>query len=332
MTHIPWADISNFHNVRKMFAALPELTDDAATYRAKVKLHGTNGGVQVNSAGTISVSSRSSLISVKNDNAGFARWVDSVDPELWRRNSPDVPNTEFVIYGEWCGPGVQKGVAINEIPKRCFAVFAARETGERERFIYEPEELEKLVSGIPDAYVLPWFNDGGEFAVCWRAPSDELKLVLDRINANVLGVEMCDPWVEKQFGVKGTGEGLVFYPLGDCSYSRYEHLTFKAKGEKHQVVAHTKPAQLDPTIANSASTFAELVLPEPRLEQGARAVNDGQLDCQMKNVGAFLKWIAADLKKETASELEVSGLSEEVAIKACATRARAWYIAQAKKL
>ena len=76
-THIRWGKIGLLHNVVR---TLNILHDDhgqplpAVRYRAKVKLHGANAGVQVTPDGLLA-QSRSRLLTPGDDRKGFARWV-----------------------------------------------------------------------------------------------------------------------------------------------------------------------------------------------------------------------------------------------------------------
>lgn len=337
--HIAWTEIQSFYNVRKALKQFPELMKgkSTVTYRAKVKLHGTNAGVVINPNGEVTAISRTTVLTGTSDNAGFAKWVEARKVEFASFSSD---KATVVIFGEWCGPGIQKGVAVNQLKDRMFAVFALRlvnpspDLEPLEDFIAEPLALEGIARGIPGVHVIPWFNTGEEFQIDWNESAEALQPALDRINAHVLHVEELDPWMASQFGVRGVGEGLVFYPINadHIGYENFSNLCFKAKGEKHQVVAHTAPVQADPSIAANASAFAEMVVTPARLDQGVRAVNGGEVAFNQKNIGAFLGWINADVTKETTAELEASGLDLKTALKACGDRARAWYVAEMKKL
>lgn len=339
MAHVNWTEIESFYNVRKTVAHYPHLLQgqSTVTYRAKVKLHGTNAGVVISPSGEVTAISRTAVITPSSDNAGFAKWVEARKAEFATFASD---KATVVIFGEWCGPGIQKGVAVTQLKERIFAVFALRlvepsaELAPLEDLIAEPLALEGIARVVPGAYVIPWFNSGEEFKVDWNETADALQPTLDRINAHVSHVEECDPWMASQFGIRGTGEGLVFYPIDaqHLGYENFSNLCFKAKGEKHKVVAKTKPAQADPTVAAGLADFAEMVVTPARLEQGCRAVNGGELQFDPKNIGAFLAWINQDVIKETTAELEASGLEQKAAVKACSDRARAWYVAEMKKL
>jgi hypothetical protein len=361
MPFIPWPEIEAFHNVRKYTApdAHPEILNGnpVVSYRCKCKLHGTNAAVQVAADGTLTPQSRESLLSLEKDNAGFARWVAATDVMLPKLGAPHYWNNwdnarGHIIFGEWIGPGIQKGVAVSSIPQKTFAIFAARPLDDSDRIIVEPEELRELVSGFkmppgPEAfpiYVLPWYTrpvahgtDTCVYAqvnVDWSASSEELTKITEEINKWVMEVEANDPWVEETFGIRGTGEGLVFYPRSPehLKYTDFANLCFKAKGEAHKNIKTAAPAQVSPEIAASVEAFAELVLTQARLEQGASkvALTPGIYD--LKQTGKFVSWIIGDVEKETQDELAASGLTFKQVQKAISDKARAWYITKAKAL
>ncbi len=319
--------MSIFHNVRKLFESLRPEGDHAVKYRAKVKLHGSCAAIQKLADGTIECQSRTTILTPADDLAGFARWVEDSKTEWSKRLAPGQ-----VVFGEWCGPGVLKHMdtAVSAIPQKIFAVFAALDAlhPDGPRLIVEPDALAfKVPPGV--AHVLPW-HDGSEIEVDWLAAPEALELVTQRINALVDAVETCDPWIKSIFGVVGTGEGLVFYPQGQATLYDTALRMFKAKGEAHRVVKAKVAAQVNPDVAANLEAFAEMVLPEARLEQGAAATTpDGAPKrFDTKRVGAFLGWISKDVEKETKGELAASGLDPKQAAKAVTDRARKWYLAK----
>jgi hypothetical protein len=339
MTFIAWPEIELFHNIRKFIRVDPtewwktrELLSGTSTvtYRAKVKLHGTNAAVQVHMDGTVICQSRESIITPEKDNAGFARWVMS-NKEAWHEAMG------FIIYGEWIGPGIQKNVAVSQIPKKAFAVFAARLLDGSDTLVTEPGQLIGLVEHIPDVYVLPWYawenSPPKSIDIDWKQSDEELSKTIAPINDWVLAIEANDPWVETVFGVKGTGEGLVFYPNSTphLGFEHFTNLCFKAKGEKHKNIATAKPVQVSAEVAASLDAFVSMVLTEARLEQGTTKVSaDGALTWDMKNTGKFVTWVSADVEKETQDELAASGLTWKEVQKPIADKARAWYLTKAK--
>ncbi len=363
MKFMPWPEIEGFHNIRKFIRVDPgewwhkrELLagTSVVSYKAKVKLHGTNAAVRIDMNGNVTAQSRTNIITPENDNAGFARWVKANEEE-WKKTATvptkDNPADHYlnmVFFGEWIGPGIQKGVAVSEIPKKCFAVFAMKMLGKNEEEIFfevDPSRIAMYLgkSGIkfacaeeanlPDVYILPWYEKSID--IDWKQSDEELSKTIAPINDWVMAIEANDPWVEATFGVKGTGEGLVFYPMSDAHKNNFEHFTnlcFKAKGEKHKNIATAKPVQVSAEAAASIDAFVGMVLTEARLEQGATKVSaEGALTYDMKNTGKFVNWVSADVEKETQDELAASGLTWKEVQKPIADKARSWYLTQAKK-
>lgn len=357
MAFIAWPEIEAFHHIRKFLRIDPTEWwrakeqmhgTSTVTYKCKVKLHGTNAAVQVHTNGTIVCQSRESIITPEKDNAGFARWVHT-NKDAWldmvnRTFYDDVP-TSYIIYGEWCGPGIQKNVAIAGIPKKIFAVFAIRALDEKgeargDAILTDPTNLQMIVGDVvPDVYVLPWYRRPGSSEpyatvnIDWRKTDEEISQTIAPINDWVKEVEDNDPWVFDTFGIKGTGEGLVFYPVsvGHFGWESFQNLCFKAKGEKHKNIATAKPAQVSAEAAASISAFVEMVLTGPRLEQGARtiALTPGSYD--QKQTGKFVAWCLADVEKECQDELEASKLEWKQVQKPLTDKARAWYLERARR-
>jgi hypothetical protein len=325
MMFIPWPDIQSFHNVRKSAEKYPEILGGRCTvdYRPKIKLHGTNAAIQIRGDKVIA-QSRTQIIGTGNDNCGFAAWAESNAEAFISRSLPRI--LPCIIFGEWCGPGIMKGVAINKIPEKIFAVFAAAflPVEDNSILITEPEDLFRLVQGIPNTCVLPWYGKKIN-SIPIIGQSDYVQSFLDDINSDVKIVEEMDPWVKEVFGIEGVGEGLVYYPLG-ANRKDFSNLCFKAKGEKHKVVAKNAPAQIDPSVAASIDEFVAMVLTEARLEQGARAVACGELNFAKKLLGPFLAWICQDVQKETVAELEGSNLTWKQVQKFVSDTARQWYL------
>lgn len=330
--HIAWPEIESFHNIRKYTQSHPEICESCTqtVYKGKIKLHGSNAAIQILRSGEVIPQSRTTVLTPESDNAGFAKWVKNSE-DIWKKVA--FTHQDIVVFGEWCGPGIQKGVAVSQIPNRAFAIFAIYLVSS-DTMMVDPESIKALIGdSIPDTYVLPWATDS--IVVDWAASADELSPIVDKINGWVFEVEKCDPWVKEIFGVEGLGEGLVFYPRPVTSREYYvntskeyfSNLVFKAKGEKHKVVAAKAPAQIDPEVAANADAFAKLVLTEARLEQGV-----GVVGLDMKNTGKFLDWTIKDVMKETNDELAASNLTWPQVQKPISEMARKWFINRCKQL
>lgn len=304
------------------------------SYRGKIKLHGTNGAIAIVN-GVVNAQSRERVLSERDDNAGFCEWVNSKKLSL---------DKNVVIFGEWCGPGIQKGVAINKIPHKIFAVFCVYLTDEQ-HFIYDPDELTSMLSAMiaNDFIVLPWQTE--DYLITSVSPKNEVAtnaaLSIDKINALVDECDKEDPWVKQQYGISGVGEGFVFYPtfiqetdvLFPTLLERvnpqiglpthlFEEYVFKVKGKEHR--GHKKAASATKVNFSGIEEFLDTVLPQCRLEQGlAEACNGVRSN---ENIPAFMKWISNDVLLECKDDFAaISHIPEKAAMQMVTKKALRWY-------
>jgi hypothetical protein len=337
-----WPSIESFHRVVKDNQFALDDTEfglvgkDRVVYKPKVKLHGTNAAIQIGPNGEVSAQSRSQMISVGNDNAGFAGWVEE-NADTWAKNAH--PMATQTIYGEWCGQGIQKGTALNSIGHKIFAIFAiqAGSSDDDDSMVaVDPIEIAHALLHRPEhTHILPWYS-WASYAVDFKG---DLEHPVELFNAQVADVEECDPWVKKEFGVEGIGEGLVYFPISLCndrgtaiSRNDLAKYMFKAKGEKHKVVKNKKAVEVDPEVANSVQAFVDQVVTEGRLDQAVTEGANGEYD--NRQIGPFIAWISKDIKKDVDSgEVELpAGVEWKLVAKAATTQARLWYMEKAKEL
>lgn len=331
-----WASIEQLHAVRFSLQARLEVTGaplPCVTYRAKVKVDGTNAAIHALPGG-FAAQSRTRLLVPGSDNYGFAAWAHgqaagfcaSLHARLGRA----------VVYGEWCGRGIQGRTAISRIERNVLAVFAvqlgdpARDTA---RLVVDPERLAALLPAHPDVLVLPWHGEPVELDF---ADAEQLRAGAERIDAMVAEVEAADPWVAAVFGVRGLGEGVVLYPVegvvfdaeGGTDRDRYTELMWKAKGDEHRVSRQKRPAQIDPEVARSVEEFVAIMVTPARLEQGITEVLGGG-PVELPRMGELLAWVGTDVRKESAAELAAAGLEWKKVAKAVGQAAQRWYRARA---
>jgi hypothetical protein len=295
MQFTKFSDIEQFHNLVKMVKNYPELNPGVITYKSKCKQHGTNAGVRV-SGGVVTAQSRNRDLSVTDDNEGFAKWVKANEAYFINR----FPIGDILIFGEWCGPGIMGGTAISKIPNKIFAVFAIITENNYE---VDPDDLNMYLVGHPkDIYVIPWYTH--TFKV--NLSDENLQPIADELSSVVDSIESCDPWVKATFGVDGVCEGLVYYPHVDdyCTLALFDRFALKAKGEKHKVTKSKTTVQVDPEVLHSINEFVNYFVTDARVDQGVSVAG-----LEMKNMGTFLKWMGEDVLKESADELEASGLT-----------------------
>lgn len=283
-----WPDIESLGNVVKSarrYAALTGATSLVVTYRAKVKLHGTNAAVRIDRDGTVTAQSRTRDITPDDDNYGFAAWVESkADSFRWldRRSSHDPDADATIIFGEWVGPGVNSGCAVHQIAGKVFATFHAQGA---DVFVEDMLTVCHHIDFIGPSYTVNLLDDASVAAFAAQ------------VNEAVAVVEAEDPWVRANFGISGLGEGLVFYALGDVPDSVK---MFKAKGEKHRVNKTKTAAGVDEETLTSRAAFCDKYVTDARVAQALAEVCGGVF--ALDKMGALIGWVCKDVEKESGGD------------------------------
>lgn len=109
-------------------AVLPVLTFEGTT-----KVHGTCAGIEYDTTSEkLRYYSRERVLSLSHDNCGFMLYMMQYEDrirEMMRDILAKVVDYEraakIIVYGEWAGQGIQKGVAVSQLPKM-FLPFGAR--------------------------------------------------------------------------------------------------------------------------------------------------------------------------------------------------------------
>lgn len=319
-------------------------------FKGAVKLHGVNTAVVLNSDGELHVQSREAIITPQGDLAGFAKWAMDREAEFRellgpllvaarRRAQPgDEPHT-IALYGEWCGKGVQSGVAVSNLDKMFVAFGLARirsglvrENGE----MVPGEILRWTPPGALRVELAPMVESGSVLCVedftTW-----EVEVDFERPEeAQARLVEITEA-VEKQcpvgrlLGAEGVGEGVVWTCVTPSAAAGIpiDDLRFKVKGEKHSDNSTKDIAPVDVERLESVRACAELVGTEHRFEKGLDHLRAGAPGADVLSsafVGPFLKWVAQDVAKEESDTIAANGLDSKEVGKAVAGKARAWFL------
>ena len=303
------------HPIMDRTATLPTLS-----YTGTVKCHGTNAAIGY-ADGEFWCQSREHTITPENDNAGFARWVSEL-PTSVHDTLRAIYGHDAVVFGEWCGGNIQKGVAISGLPKM-FVIFAVRSPAENEND--EPWQ---------DLICEPSLNTHGiytshQFGV-WNIDIDfeNPKTAIEKMNALTLTIEAECP-VGKFFGKSGIGEGLVFLP--DAYNKKRSRLTFKVKGSKHSQSKIKKLAAVDCEKVAGARAFAEKHVHNERLEQAYAWLGEMSRPQHEKSTGLFIKRVVDDVAKEESDELAFNGLTDKDVNGIISSIARKWFFTKLNK-
>lgn len=307
LAHKAWPKIGKLSDVapacRRAGINVPEF------YRGKIKLHGTNACLAVNSDGEVlSVQSRTRIITPLSDNAGFAEWAYT---QKWPGNSEGI----VYIFGEWCGPGVQASCSCNKTPQKVFYVFAVV-VAQTDEIVIEPNEIAAFVpTHNPRIKILPWHT----------------KVVktedLGSFNEEVETIGKNDPYIEAEFGIRGQGEGLVFYPVEEAALyllSYFDLCAFKAKAAGFRENGSEAIGKV-PISSKDAQAFAETYAESRRFAAIIEKMELG--DRRPKEwTGEFVKAVCADVEEETRNERAASGFEWGNVKGQVSALAAAWYL------
>lgn len=273
------------------------------------KLHGTNASVVFDlKTGNHTFQSREREISIESDNAGFAMWGECHIKSLKEiaTNALSISTqkdfSSIVIFGEWCGGSIQKGVALNQLDKMfvIFNITLIDEEGKRTEL--SPLEIEKAIDNHGEEVKSQIFCIYG--FKTWEVDIDfnNPETVQNQLVEWTIEVENECP-VGKAFGVSGIGEGIVWW-------NHETNLKFKTKGSAHsasKVKTLKEIAAVDIEKMNSIKEFVSSVVTENRLNQGLDKLGEMGLDVDIKNTGPFIKWVVGDVMREEKDTIVASG-------------------------
>lgn len=298
-------------------------------FKGSVKLHGTNAAVCYNTAGGLWAQSRESIITVENDNAGFAFFVESNKDafnQLFRKiqdeTSVSFEHNTVSIYGEWCGGNIQKGVAITNLPKSFF-IFGVKISPIRTK---EQEEDNKEVSfwvesnylEVPENRI---YNVDSFQTYAIEIDFNNPQLVQDKLTELTLAVEAECP-IGKAFGFSGVGEGIVWKTELDGEVHR-----FKVKGDKHSSSKSEKIVSIDVEKLESIQKFIEYAVTESRFKQGLENVFPNEEPIEIKKMGELIKWVVNDVIKEETDTMVANNIEPKEVNKYISTRVREMFMA-----
>jgi hypothetical protein len=327
---LKFPSIEGFHNVvrtvrkRNDYLTYQGRTDELirqVSYIGTVKLHGSNASVSVNSVtGEIKAFSRERELSVDSDNYGFAIWVEKNKDAILKLHADITPeeiqrDAVVTYFGEWIGQGIQKGVAVSELPKH-FVCFMAHVTvpGDEVGLWYVP--------GVYDTTVFRWIAEVPIYRIVIDFENPEK--IIEDLTTITENVETKCPWGALH-NVEGVGEGVVWAP--EHTVHRVDNsLWFKTKGLKHKVAGgKDNKITVDPAVVEGINALVEEILPEWRLEQGVSYLRENNLEVSPENTGEYIKWISKDVLKECVDVIAANNVEWKAVAGPISKKAREYY-------
>jgi len=318
MKHIPFPSIEQFRNViRNVNHRVEFETKPTLDYIGTVKLHGTNAAIVILPDDTIQFQSRNSIITPQSDNAGFATFFNPFKTSLCKALPPVNGIKAIIVYGEWCGQSIQKGVAISGLPKM-FVVFAIRIVNNDDSMLWATDEF---VSSIKD-HSISVYNIFEFKTFSISIDFNNPLLSVNALSELTISVESECP-VAKSLGVLGVGEGIVWH----CITPGWESSDywFKVKGEKHSVTKVKTLASVDTEKLESLKEFVSSVVTESRCQQGISHLKESNAPMDRTSLGKFLSWVVADVIKEESDTIKANNLTQKDVTSAIAIAAKNWF-------
>lgn len=310
--HVSYPSIGQYRNTiravcsQARFAGLDEhgepIVNHAAvmpvlTYRGTVKLHGTNAAIGRRlimdpSVDEIWFQSRERIITPAKDNMGFAsKYYGQPLETLLFDKLPE--GEDVIIFGEWCGQGVQSTVGIGRLPKMFVAFDVLIDGVWQDKSVVQSVSCKELnIFNIYDYHT-------EEIDIDFAFPENAQNKLVE------LTTKVADKCpVANAFGVEGIGEGIVWRCVSDKNYADPGYM-FKVKDERHATGAGKVKvlAEVDAQAVANIKEFAELVVTESRCRQGLDKMRERGLTLDRSCIGHYINWVFDDVVKE---ELDVA--------------------------
>ena len=292
-------------------------------YTGTVKMHGTNAGICFNlHTGEVGFISRERVLSVEEDNAGFAAFgyrnpkvtsaiFDKIKEHI--ASNPKLPqDSDFaIVYGEWVGPKVSRGSALVHLEPTFVAIRTRLFTEDLSvRYWLDDDSMQAIFGHIDLAFDQIDYSQRFErftIAIDFNKPEFSYNLLAEK----TISVEEQCP-VALALGIDpqvcSTGEGIVWVPK-DKKWLQVSDAWFKTKGEKHSKTRVKKVITVDMDKLEKFELLCEEVCPPWRIEQMATAVFDLNNDGLVEKSGTtkLVRAVMDDIKKEQLEVIEAAG-------------------------
>lgn len=279
-----------------------------------VKLHGTNFSLVFSKDGTFYAQSRENIIDEVKDNAGSAHFAYKDGHKIFDKLKDKFVSgvKHCIIYAEWAGGSIQKGVALNKLPKM-MVVFGCK-------LVFEDDTTEWIDSSdIYDESI-------GVYHIN-RAPIYEIEVDLNRPDKSI---EQMNQWVDeidkecpfsKTFGVVGVGEGLVFSLDRQYGFSD----SFKCKGSSHSESKIKKLPTVDVQKMDNLQQAIDTHCHEDRMLQIYDKVVKTEADKVPQNIANFIRLLVEDCWIEEGDSIRASDISRKEFGSAVSKKAAKWF-------
>jgi hypothetical protein len=344
MTHISYPDIGQFRNAIRNVSQKTRYVGKGADgepifdtsrplpnirYSGTVKLHGTNfaAGLNLDLDGFLWFQSRGHIITPESDNNGAARHFSIPENKaalvLLLKGAGEGEDVT-VVYGEWCGQGIQKGVAITALPKRLVVFDILVGNALQGLRWLSPDVVAKFKDHSAQIYNIYEYRTF--FADIDFNHPETAQNTLAEITSQV---ERECP-VGAAHGVSGVGEGVVWKPVDPAWCD--SKLWFKVKGAKHSVTKVKTLVPIDIEKVNTINEFVASTVTEARCQQSLCRLREAGKPMERASMGEFIRWIYNDIVKEESDTANGNNLDLDKLGGPISKAAREWFFKHENEL
>lgn len=301
--HIKFPKIPRLYNLVKevqYYADKNEQEYPVLNFLGTTKLHGTNAAIIRDTNGRFVYQSRNKIITPVRDNAGFAQWCSEIDSEVWHEMFDVIEislgiqhqSTNVRIFGEFVGPRINSGVAVNKLSKSFFIFGAYTDVlGWVDTTIFNKFESEE-----DSIYNIHHFK-GWKITVDFNNPQEAQERIQEL--TDVVGVQ-CP--VSKDLGITGAGEGIVW----QCIDDGHSNIMFKSISE---IYAEVKSTPKDKEIKDKTpfEVHINACITEARLNKVIVRMSENDVELIPQNTRVAMTYMAEDIWEEEFMTLEELG-------------------------
>lgn len=331
MKFINYGSIESFRSIVKYMDDNPELNRNVVAEGTE-KIHGTNAAVCYNDIDNIWVQSRNRIITIENDNAGCARFVENnltawleIINLLKKFYNLNLTDNVLSIYFEWCGGNIQKHSCVSGLDKMAIIFKHFCVTSNDNIKWYETKCDDNWVGNrLCNIYNIKWFP-----SITLNIDFSNLSKSMEEMNDYTLYIEK-NSGVAKFFNIPtNIGEGYVWTFFD----SNNNLIRWKTKG-----VEHTKCKIIKKKIKNLQNSsdkekiiadFVNYSVTDGRLQQAWQnifGIENEKNEPHIKFISKFMNLVVEDIIKEEVDIMEEKGIVKRDIYKLSSNISKDWYM------
>jgi hypothetical protein len=291
--------ILSLSNLQKTLEMNDKYKPKKELYYGTVKLHGTHADIEYLSTGETIYHSRNRIITKEDDNHGFVAFcaseqtcTDSLFSQIISTTMQLFPTTlieRIIVSGEFCGQGIQKYVAIKDIPPT-FVIFDIYINNVQ----CDMMQYKKIQDNNNKIYNITQFT---MYAIVLQdicRLSDTEKKIMNQYLCEV-GTQ-CP--VARHFLLSGFGEGIVWK-------SKESNTTFKTKTKEYVDATNVSVKSMSHVIDVIPEDMLRSVTGE-RLENMMHKMKEMKMEIKIQNIKHYIRFVLDDIHAEEKIDFAIN--------------------------